>query len=229
MSTATDDTVIYRDPVADYEFSTFQTTYASDEERWSPLASKTTATASLFMAGLIMAGGLAGTTMGSENPFASTTLGGHTIRGELSPLPVATALARPAPAREPVTHRSDSDEIVWIKENSGLTWDQLGKVFGVSRRAVHMWANGGRLNEANARRLWEFASIIQRLKTETPEATPETIRARLNQVEVDGYSIVGRLRQERSGGPSWGAPFGPERLIDAIRDPLRMRVGEIGQ
>lgn len=227
MSTATDGTVIYRDPVAGYEFSTFQTTYATDEERRSPHASK--ATASLFMAGLIMAGGLSGTTIGGENPFASMIVGGRTIRGELAPLPVDSSPARTATAVETVAHRSDRDEIVWIKEHSGLTWDQLGKVFGVSRRAVHMWANGGRLNETNARRLREFASIIQRLEAETPGATPEMIRARLNQVEADGYSIVGRLRQERSGGPSWGAPFGPERLIDAIRDPLRARAGEVGQ
>lgn len=227
MSTATDDTVIYREPVAGYEFSAFQTTYASDEERRCPHASK--ATASVFMAGLIMAGGLSGTTVGGENPFTSMIVGGRTIRGELAPLPVDSSPARNAPAAEAIAHRSDRDEILWIKEHSGLTWDQLGKVFGVSRRAVHMWANGGRLNEAHAQRLREFASIIQRLEAETPDAAPETIRARLNQVEADGYSIIGRLRQERSGGPSWGAPFGPERLIDAIRDPLRVRAGEVGQ
>ena len=158
--------------------------------------------------------------MRGDDVLVDFIVGGRTIRGELAPLPVDSSPARTAPA--PDAHRSDRDEIVWIKEHSGLTWDQLGKVFGVSRRAVHMWANGGRLNEANAQRLREFASIIERLEAETPGATPETIRARLNQIEADGYSIVGRLRQERSGGPSWGAPFGPERLIDAIRDPLRV-------
>ncbi|MFN8069901.1 MAG: hypothetical protein U0R77_14320 [Mycolicibacterium insubricum] len=227
MSTATDDTAIYRDPVADYGFSTFQTTYATDEERRYPHASKTTA--SLLMSGLIMTGGLFGTTIGSETPFESMIVGGRTIRGELAPLLSDTSLARTAPPTEAAAPRSDRDEIAWIKEHSGLTWDQLGKVFGVSRRAVHMWANGGRLNETNARRLREFASIIQHLEVETPAATPEMIRARLNQVETDGYSILGRLRQERAGGPSWGAPFGPERLIDAIRSPLRGRVGEAGQ
>lgn len=227
MSTATDGTVIYRDPVAGYQFSTFQTTYATDEERRCPYASK--ATAPLLMAGLIMTGGLFGTTIGSETPFESMIVGGRTIRGELAPLLSDSSPARTAPPAEAVAHRSDRDEIVWIKEHSGLTWDQLGKVFGVSRRAVHMWANGGRLNEVNAERLREFASIIQRLEVETPAATPETIRARLNQVEADGYSIVGRLRQERASGPSWGAPFGPERLIDAIRAPLRVRAGEAGQ
>ncbi|SKE39939.1 Uncharacterised protein [Mycobacteroides abscessus subsp. massiliense] len=226
MSTATDDTVIYRDPVAGFEFSAFETTYATDEERRRLHASK--ATASLFMAGMLMAGGLCGTTVGGENPFASKIHGGRTIRGELAPLPVDPSPVRTAVVTEAIAHRSDRDEIAWIKEHSGLTWDQLGKVFGVSRRAVHMWANGGRLNEANAQRLREFASIIQRLEAETPGTTPETIRARLNQVDTDGYSIIGRLRQERSGGPSWGAPFGPERLVDAIRAPLRVRAGEVG-
>lgn|GEM_PF-2963164 len=227
MSTATEDTVIYRDPVARYEFSAFETTYATDEERRRPYASK--ATASVFMAGLLMAGGLSATTIGGENPFASTILGGRTIRGELAPLTVDSSPARTAITAEAKTHRSDHEEVVWVKEHSGLTWDQLGKVFGVSRRAVHMWATGGRLNEANAQRLREFASIIERLESETPGATPEEIRARLNQIEADGYSVIGRLRQERSGGPSWGAPFGPERLVDAIRDPLRARAGEIGR
>lgn len=227
MKTATSGTVIYRDPVADYEFTALKTTYATDEERRRGDTSK--ATASLFMAGFLMVGGLSGTTIGGESPFAPIMPGGRTIRGELAPLPVVASVAQTPDAPDATAHRSDREEILWIKEQSGLTWEQLGKVFGVSRRAVHMWANGGRLNEANAQRLRQFASIIQRLKAETPGATPETIRARLNQVEGDGYSIIGRLRQERSGGPSWGAPFGPERLVDAIRSPLRSRVGEIGQ
>lgn len=125
--------------------------------------------------------------------------------------------------------RSDREEIAWIKEHSGLTWDQLGRVFGVSRRAVHMWANGGRLNELNARHLREFSATVRKLEATTPEPTPEMIRAQLLQVESDGYSIVDRLRRERSGGPSWGAPFRPENLVDAIREPLRTRVGEVGQ
>ncbi|WP_159077449.1 hypothetical protein [Polynucleobacter rarus] len=29
-----------------------------------------------------------------------------------------------------------------LRQLTGLTWDQIGKLFGVSRRAVHFWANG---------------------------------------------------------------------------------------
>src|SRR6266542_2454198 len=32
-----------------------------------------------------------------------------------------------------------------LYEASGLTWEQLARLFGVSRRAVHNWANGGRM------------------------------------------------------------------------------------
>lgn len=226
MSAAIDDPVIYREPVADYQFSGIHTTYATDEER---SAHTPRTTVSLFMAGLIMVGGMSGTTIGGENPFTPLATGGRTIRGELAPLPIDSARTRTTPAVEAVTPRSDREEVAWIKEHSGLTWDQLGKVFGVSRRAVHMWANGGRLNETNARRLREFSATIRHIESESPGSTPEMVRARLHQVEADGYSIVGRLQQQRSGGSSWGAPFGPERMIDATRDPLRTQVGEVGQ
>ncbi len=109
-----------------------------------------------------------------------------------------------------------------LKANSGLTWDQLGKVFGVSRRAVHMWSNGGRLNESNARRLREFSAIVKEVQASIQGATPDDVRARLLDVGSDGVSVVDRLRRERSSGPTWGMPVGPERLVDAIREPARM-------
>ena len=83
MSSATDGGVIYRDPVADYAFSTFQTTYATEEERWRPHASKTTA--SLVMAGLIMVGGLSGTTIGSDSRKAAIASSSSGIPSIASP------------------------------------------------------------------------------------------------------------------------------------------------
>jgi hypothetical protein len=93
-----------------------------------------------------------------------------------------------------------------------------------------MWANGGRLNESNARRLREFSAMIRDIESESSHpTTPEVVRARLLQIEPDGLSAVDRIRSERSSGPTWGAPFGPERLIGATREPLRTQVGEVGQ
>lgn len=173
---------------------------------------------------------LSGTTPGIERPFlpasaVTRTAAGVVVRSEdqeSSSIPMD--LVPPA-----AKFRSDREEIAWIKEHSGLTWDQLGKVFGVSRRAVHMWANGGRLNETNARHLHEFSAVIRKFELESPGSTAEMIRSRCLQIESDGYNIIDQFRRDRSGGPSWGAPFGPERLIDAVREPLRSRVGEVGQ
>jgi hypothetical protein len=217
-----------REPVAEYRFSEFGTSASTSyaDQHW-PDARK--AGASLLVTGLTVLGGLAGTSIGGNyGSIASFVTVGRTDRGELAPLvdPKPTpASSRPARREEP---RSDREEVAWIKEHSGLTWDQLGKVFGVSRRAVHMWANGGRLNESNARRLRAFSAIIRDVEAETLRPTPEVVRARLLQIESDGLSIIDRLRRERSTGPTWGAPFGPERLVGATREPLRTRVGEVG-
>lgn len=109
--------------------------------------------------------------------------------------------------------RSDQEELLWIKEQSGLTWEQLGRVFGVSRRAVHLWANGGRMNEANARTLRDFASTVQAVSSDSPEMT----RAALMSRDADGLSSLDRLRRSnvKRSGETWGSPFLPEYKVAA--------------
>ncbi len=213
----------YRDQVAEYQFSEFGT----DAPPTSPYARR--AGASLLIAGLAAFGGLAGTSIGGNyGAIQSLVAVNRTGRGEFAP-PVKPKPVPVVPRALSADSRGDREEIAWIKARSGLTWDQLGKIFGVSRRAVHMWANGGRLNESNARRLHAFAAIIRDFESEMPDgSTPEVVRARLLQIDRDGLGIVARLRREHSAGPTWGAPFGQERLIDAVREPLRTPVGEVG-
>ncbi len=218
----------HRNPIAEYKFSKFGTsapTAYADDQQW-PHARK--AGASILLTGLAVFGGLTGTSIGG--PYGSLTPPGverRTDRGEFAPATQRTAVLV-ASRTSRVDSRSDRDEVVWIKDHSGLTWDQLGKVFGVSRRAVHMWANGGRLNESNARRLRAFSAVVRAINAEVPHSEPDMVRARLLQVGPDGLSVVDRLRREQSTGPTWGAPFGAERLVGATRDPLRVQVGEVG-
>ena len=110
--------------------------------------------------------------------------------------------------------RSDSEAVNWVKTHSGLTWDQLGKVFGVSRRAVHLWVSGGRMNATNARALREFAAAVEAVHASDPDAA----RAALLAVGTDGKSAVDRFRaRQRTGlGDISGTPFKPEELLGAL-------------
>lgn len=117
---------------------------------------------------------------------------------------------------------SDQDELRWVKSASGLTWDQLGKVFGVSRRAVHLWAGGGRLNESNAGVLREFAAEVR----ESGGATPEVVRALLLARGEDGVSVVDRFRRRHVVPQEFAVQgaLAPEEKIDAVVE--REAVGE---
>lgn len=49
-----------------------------------------------------------------------------------------------------------------LRRISGLTWEQLGELFGVSRRSVHFWASGKPMNAANEERLLHVLAIMRK-------------------------------------------------------------------
>ena len=63
------------------------------------------------------------------------------------------------PHPEPVA----SSRVRCLKEASGLTWDQLRRLFGVSRRALHMWAGGAQMNSRNQERLTDLERVVSAL------------------------------------------------------------------
>jgi transcriptional regulator with XRE-family HTH domain len=60
-----------------------------------------------------------------------------------------------------------SSQIRKLHELSGLTWEQISRMMGVSRRAVHSWASGARVNGANAERLSSLLSVVAGLDART--------------------------------------------------------------
>jgi len=91
----------------------------------------------------------------------------------------------------------------------------LGKVFGVSRRAVHLWANGGRMNEANAESLRRFAAAVASHLGSSPEETRAALLAHEGAVE----SVIDTFRraQVRRPGDAVGAPFTAEEKVENVR------------
>lgn len=178
-----------------------------------------------ILSGATIFGGFVGTACTQVRPDPYITV--HETRPatlDTTPRPAARLVA---PAAHIVdAPRTEQDEVAWLKDHSGLTWDQLGKAFGVSRRAVHMWANGGRLNEHNATQVHEFAGLVRALEAQGA-TSPEVIRSRLLAVDETGSSLIGQWRARHSSGPSWGMPHGPEHYIDAIQTPLERPIGEV--
>lgn len=110
--------------------------------------------------------------------------------------------------------QSDSDIVRSIKDTTGLTWEQIGRIFGVSRRAVHNWANGGRINASNSEALYQMASAVREL-----EHLPLNERRRkILAIGPNSHQLVDRLRAAHRSAPDdiAGEPFHPENMLENL-------------
>lgn len=92
---------------------------------------------------------------------------------------------------------SPAELLVETREASGLTWDQLARYFGVSRRAVHLWAAGGRMSAANEELLAHLVRAVNAVRV----LDPATRRQALLRPE-SGLNIIDTERARRSSRDS---------------------------
>lgn len=116
--------------------------------------------------------------------------------------------------------RREGDDVRWLHEASGLTWEHLGRVFGVSRRAVHLWASGARMNAVNAEAVFALAELVR----SSPGTSPDERRSWLLRAQDQGGSILERFRQERLRGVQINRPA--LRAADVIDTPSTLEVTE---
>lgn len=138
-----------------------------------------------------------------------------------------------------------SDAIAELRRTSGLTWDQIGQLFGVSRRSVHFWASGKPMNAANERRLRQVLGIVR----QADRGDARSNRAVLFEASADGtpFDLLASKRFDEAGallgrGPgsrrltlrpldakaaAERAPLPPEALIDAMNDRIHRDVGRV--
>lgn len=100
------------------------------------------------------------------------------VRQEFPEIPAETLLslagqtssglpkANGSPAGEPSL--SLAQRIAQIRAMVGLTTDQVGRLFGVSRRSVHNWINGSAMAPQHEERAATVLSIVQALPGSTP-------------------------------------------------------------
>lgn len=100
--------------------------------------------------------------------------------------------------------RTIEDRVAALHEQTSLTWQQLARLFGVSRRAVHLWAKGNRMSSANLDRLARIEEAVAPLLGLSPEHVRDAMMERQG-----GSSLFAQLLQEvaeaqpRSEPRSW--------------------------
>ena len=138
-----------------------------------------------------------------------------------------------------------SGAIAELRRTSGLTWDQIGRLFGVSRRCVHFWASGKPMNAANEQHLLQILDVVR----QADRGDARGNRAVLFEVSAGRtpFDLLASKRFDEAGallgrGPgsrrltfrpldakaaAERAPLPPEALIDAMNDRVHRDVGSV--
>lgn len=84
-----------------------------------------------------------------------------------------------------------SNSVASLRAMSGLTADQLGRLFGVSRRSVQNWIAGGSMAANHEQRLSRITAVIL-----SAGSTPEDRRRKLLSSQQGGESLFHQLARE---------------------------------
>lgn len=141
----------------------------------------------------------------SSTPFLSDYMVSH------------VAKARPITATVTPTAPVTSRQIVRQLHNEvELTWEQLSHMLGVSRRAVHLWANGSHISSPNHDRLNKLKSM---LIDQQPNFSPDERRQALFARGPSGRSRYDELCSPYSSSPAdiSGTVWTAEEQLAALR------------
>jgi DNA-binding transcriptional regulator YiaG len=131
-----------------------------------------------------------------------------------------------------------------LRKLSGLTWEQLAKLFDVSRRSLHAWASGQQLSPSNKQKLDQLLNTIQYIN----RGSASLNRSLLLEPGSDGRSpfdllvageheevkqILGfgnapnkpQLKPLSKDAGKSRMPPNPADLVDALQDTIHREVG----
>lgn len=110
---------------------------------------------------------------------------------------------------------STAEAIMEIRRRSGLTWQELGQLFDVSRRSIHHWANGKPVSAGNDQTIRRMLAAIRLLD----QGSQRDTRALLLSVDLaTGVSPLDLLRAGRFDDATARVPSG--RTPEPHRVPL---------
>jgi DNA-binding transcriptional regulator YiaG len=135
----------------------------------------------------------------------------------------------------PITVESAQVTIHELKKLSGLTWEQLAKIFNVSRRSLHFWASGKPITPFNEEHLRSLLATIRYID----RGSPDINRGALLQPQQDSIMpldllIAGKYEEvERLLGKGKTTerpklkPLSPESVASRLSPPPEDLVGAL--
>ena len=119
---------------------------------------------------------------------------------------------------------SGAEAILEIRRRSGLTWEELGDLFEVSRRSVHHWANGKPMSARHDRMIRRMLSAVRHLDRGDRERNRAVLLNIDNGMSVSKFDL---LRDGRFAEAMGGADSVPE--LELQRIPLSSIAWEVRQ
>lgn len=166
----------------------------------------------------------------------------------LPALPVAIVVRSPRPAQQTTSGMSLTNvqragaAISELRRLTGFTWEQLARLFNVTRRSLHFWASGKTMTPTNEEHLQRLLGAIHKIDRGSAAAN----RAALLAVRGDGVIPFDLLAQghydttvallgqgvARTSFPTRSpdaklarAPQRPEELVSALHDRVHREIG----
>jgi DNA-binding transcriptional regulator YiaG len=143
----------------------------------------------------------------------------------------------------PIATESSQATINELKKVCGLTWEQLAKIFNVSRRSLHFWASGKPIspfNEEHLRRLLATIRYINRgsadlnrsalLEPRHGSMIPLDLLIAGKYEEVKRLLGAGKIVEEKKLKPlspevvAARHPQSPENLVGALNEPIHREI-----
>lgn len=132
--------------------------------------------------------------------------------------------AGPAGQIEHVPAESTAETIMEIRRRSGLTWEEIGDLFDVSRRSVHHWANGKPVTAKHDRMIRRILAALRHLDQGDRLGTRALLQAVDPAIGVSTLDLLKAGRFDEATGRVEGVQA-PERqripLSSAARDARR--------
>jgi DNA-binding transcriptional regulator YiaG len=140
---------------------------------------------------------------------------------------------------------SASRAIAELRRLSGLTWDQLARLFNVSRRSLHFWASGKPMAPSNEEHLQRLLAVVRKIDRGTATDNRALLLAAredgtfpFDMLAIGAYDRVlallatGEVRRVTPSGLGEAeraarTPPRPEDLVGALQDRIHPSSGRL--